>query len=245
MKNLKLIEPSSLKNKLEVIKTKGVFKKFEKFVRNQFGKKVGSLEHRGLQFGVADSGHEIEIHYLTDSTSQIRFVLTFRKSEGKQALDTAIIDLIVEEAGKPYGKMITYDFEKEEFAITHSEEIQEDAESAWLDRETKGKAIFEYIEEDAEVISTQGIFDFCLPGGYKWCGQGCGYATGGGNLKNKIDGCCKIHDDCYRTYKTNRCENCDRTLMGCVMYYSNYVTDPAAAEAIWAVFNTKCNLIIV
>src|SRR5690625_3178848 len=50
-------------------------------------------------------------------------------------------------------------------------------------------------------VSTRGIFDFCLPGGYKYCGKSCGGKkacnANSPNGINGLDNCCKTHDCCY------------------------------------------------
>lgn len=56
----------------------------------------------------------------------------------------------------------------------------------------------------------------CLPGGYQHCGGNCGNTGdhGGGKTINYTDGCCKLHDDCYRS-GIKKCK-CDAMLIQCV-----------------------------
>jgi hypothetical protein len=95
-------------------------------------------------------------------------------------------------------------------------------------------------------IGIQSIFDFCLAGGYQYCGKRCGNCKGcdgGGSFKNKVDGCCYVHDECYKTHKTKRCKNCDWALVNCVQAAPNYKEGPVAADSITAFFSTKCGYI--
>jgi len=51
---------------------------------------------------------------------------------------------------------------------------------------------------------------------YEHCGKDCGVwgSMGGGKLVNRIDGCCAIHDDCYKNNRRQRfC--CDKYLLSC------------------------------
>ncbi|WP_242035091.1 phospholipase A2 family protein [Mesobacillus harenae] len=51
---------------------------------------------------------------------------------------------------------------------------------------------------------------FCIPG-YRWCGPGCG---GPGAPTNSVDGCCKIHDECYRRF--GPAGGCDQVFLNCL-----------------------------
>lgn len=95
-------------------------------------------------------------------------------------------------------------------------------------------------EETEETITVQAPWDGCMPGGYFWCGRGCGYQTGSTLIKNKIDGCCLNHDYCYTQYSTNRCTNCDNALVSCVQYPTNRIQDPTTADYIKTWFNFVC-----
>jgi hypothetical protein len=55
----------------------------------------------------------------------------------------------------------------------------------------------------------------CLYG--NWCGPGCGH----GKPKDRVDECCKVHDECYRDHGYFYC-NCDRELAACVRSYPFY-----------------------
>ncbi len=58
--------------------------------------------------------------------------------------------------------------------------------------------------------------DFCLPGGYRYCGPGC---SGPGAPINYVDSCCKMHDDCVARHGSN-CR-CDKQLIECVQRKTN------------------------
>ncbi|WP_102346380.1 phospholipase [Bacillus sp. Marseille-P3661] len=51
----------------------------------------------------------------------------------------------------------------------------------------------------------------CIFPGYRWCGPGC---SGPGAPINDVDGCCKIHDKCLRTRKS-QCQ-CDQEFLECL-----------------------------
>ena len=82
-------------------------------------------------------------------------------------------------------------------------------------------------------LTAQGVFDFCLPGGYQHCGKGCGSfkgaVGGGGTPINATDRCCRTHDKCYSSTRKNRC--CDKDLVNCVAEHKT-----AAANTIRYVF---------
>ncbi|WP_077320050.1 hypothetical protein [Virgibacillus proomii] len=58
--------------------------------------------------------------------------------------------------------------------------------------------------------------NFCVPGGYKHCGPGCGDGLkyGGGTPKNQLDKCCRAHDRCWKSFGSwDAC--CDLRLVVC------------------------------
>ena len=50
----------------------------------------------------------------------------------------------------------------------------------------------------------------CYPG-YNWCGPGC---SGPGAPTNRVDSCCKKHDECYEQYGPTK--RCDEMLLRCL-----------------------------
>lgn len=71
------------------------------------------------------------------------------------------------------------------------------------------------------MVGTEGFQYFCLYWDargirYQHCGRGCGVSGpyGGGKLVNRIDGCCAIHDDCWKNKRRTR-NCCDKYLVKC------------------------------
>ncbi|MEH7052845.1 hypothetical protein [Bacillus pseudomycoides] len=239
--NFQLIEAKSLNGKLQVVEENKVFKELQGYLKAEFGKEVTILEHKGIEYDILnDRAEKAEVHYLLDTNSNIRLLFGLATNKEGKTFETATVDMIVEENGHHYIKMVSYDVETKQFVVTYSEKIQQDVEAAWVNMLSTGDRPFEALKAEPEMYKAKGFFDFCLPGGYKWCGQGCGKATGGGALKNKIDGCCFIHDDCYDKYSSNRCANWDKSFVSCISNRTNYATDPATASAIIIFFQTKC-----
>lgn len=58
---------------------------------------------------------------------------------------------------------------------------------------------------------------FCIFPGYKWCGPGC---SGPGNPINDVDACCKAHDECLNSGRS-QCE-CDREFRNCLRPKINF-----------------------
>ncbi|MGN5653912.1 hypothetical protein [Bacillus sp. Brlt_9] len=89
-------------------------------------------------------------------------------------------------------------------------------------------------------IRANSLIDFCIHDQYgikyNHCGRRCGDGTdaidGGGELINKIDGCCRNHDSCYGSDRNNRC--CDKELVNCV--YQNRNEDYSTYLQILACF---------
>ena len=76
---------------------------------------------------------------------------------------------------------------------------------------------------------------------YQHCGKQCGVfgKYGGGKLVNRIDGCCAIHDDCYKNKRrTKVC--CDKALIKCAK--NSMWDDYDAYLAIKAYFNVSAQL---
>ncbi|QAS54812.1 hypothetical protein [Halobacillus litoralis] len=103
------------------------------------------------------------------------------------------------------------------------------------------KLRFDALKNNTNEVSTQALWDGCMPGGYFWCGGGCGYQTGSSAIKNKIDGCCLNHDYCYANHSTARCLNCDEDLHACVTNPINRADDPTTADYIATYFEWHCS----
>jgi hypothetical protein len=127
------------------------------------------------------------------------------------------------------------------YETPYNEELkQEYSEMLQADNELPNDPSY---NKEADRVNVMSVFDFCLAGGYKWCGKGCGYATGGGTPINGVDRCCKTHDDCYKNYSSDRCSRCDNPLIQCISPYK--WSNAIAYGAIFTFFNSKCNLVIV
>lgn len=68
-------------------------------------------------------------------------------------------------------------------------------------------------------VGTEAWYSGCLPGGYRWCGEGCGGSIACNSSThgvNSLDACCKNHDCCYARNgaKHPNCY-CDRILCNC------------------------------
>ena len=74
----------------------------------------------------------------------------------------------------------------------------------------------EHFEPFSTVKSESWGISFCLAGGYKHCGPGCGdgLSYGGGAPYNAIDTCCRAHDRCWSVFGSgDAC--CDKILVDC------------------------------
>lgn len=70
-----------------------------------------------------------------------------------------------------------------------------------------------------EEVKTAAWYSGCMPGGYMWCGEGCGGSSAcksTAGAVNSLDFCCKSHDCCYHTYGVSY-KNClcDSNLCDC------------------------------
>jgi len=114
-----------------------------------------------------------------------------------------------------------------EFAGFDEGEVQ--SEQNLPDNPAYEKGKFNYDSD----LTAQGVFDFCLAGGYQHCGKGCGSFKGaiggGGTPINATDRCCRTHDKCYSSTRKNRC--CDKDLINCIAGHKT-----AAATTISYVF---------
>lgn len=93
-----------------------------------------------------------------------------------------------------------------------------------------------------EQIKPAAWYSGCLPGGYMWCGEGCGgypacrNSTNPGS--NSLDTCCKQHDCCYGTrgVKWKNCY-CDSILCQCALDVGNR---PIATPVVLAAMCFSC-----
>ncbi|WP_152657059.1 hypothetical protein [Oceanobacillus sp. CFH 90083] len=206
---------------------------------------LNDLAVQSYAYDFAGTGNEIFIAKTTKLfiEDHLNIVVT----EGvydDSTIEVVVGDKLAEEEGEVVFK--EYEFIENEVVLVeetaYTEQLQKEiAEAAAEDGLLPNEA--SYVPgETAVQIQPQGVFDFCLPGGYKWCGKGCGYQTGGGTPANGVDRCCKTHDDCYRKNKSSRCSKCDRPLINCVKKQKG---NNIAKSSIYAFFTAKCNFIIV
>jgi hypothetical protein len=246
--NMKLIHPGLLEKKVSLLKGRELFQKVKSFLKEEFKKDFSSFNYEGISYDLYLETHtnKAEIYLLEDNNSLVSSIFTVIEDPNGNILEMVRINTIVgDEVTTIFD--INYDFTDKTFTVDEVERIEEPIQTVWETiTERNHSGLIEHLKENT--ISTQSFGDFCMPGGYQYCGQECGTngsAGGGGPIYNKVDGCCYIHDDCYRRNKTNRCAACDRALINCVSNWNNYKTDPYTASAIIAFFQTKCNMIIV
>jgi hypothetical protein len=244
VKNMGLIPESNLEKRALLFETKKTFQNIKKFIKDIFGKKVVFSEHQGLQFGIEFVNTKAEVHLLDDPANLVSLsYATLTSEDGHISFEQAYFQVVVQENNQTVIKKVKYNTDNKKIEIYDSEAIDGTLAAAWsvIDERNK-KGILEDL-----AISPQAFGDFCLPGGYQYCGQKCGScgsctAGGGGPLKNAVDGCCYIHDKCYAKYSSNRCANCDWALVDCVN--NNRSQDPIAADAVALFFMLKCGWVI-
>lgn len=70
-----------------------------------------------------------------------------------------------------------------------------------------------------DTVNTEAWYSGCLPGGYIWCGEGCGGSAACTSTKagiNTLDNCCKTHDCCYHKRGVSHPDcTCDAPLCSC------------------------------
>ncbi|HHY71967.1 MAG TPA: hypothetical protein GX497_01825 [Bacillus bacterium] len=246
IKNIKLIKPNALNSKISMLETKKLFQDVKEFLKKELNKDLVNFEHQGISFDVnLESNEKVEIHVLEDSRSLVSLIFGLISRPDGKTLETARLSVVVEDS-KTTILDINYEQATKKFVVG-TEFVEDTIENTWKTIKEKNRSgLIEDLETDP--IKAQDFGDTCLPGGYQYCGQQCGTngsAGGGGPIYNKVDGCCYIHDECYKKHKTNRCSNCDQALVDCVNTWNNYKEGPVAATSISSFFIAKCGFIIV
>lgn len=138
--------------------------------------------------------------------------------------DLLIIDVV---KGK---KVLTYVFEEGKLLLDNEIEYEGNFLDDAIDLEQIN------VEEHQDVVAQNFPFPFCLTGGYRHCGPGCGdgLSKGGGTPINLVDSCCRAHDRCWSTFGSgDAC--CDKNLVNCAK--GNRSSAPVAADLIVSWFN--------
>ncbi|MCC2251466.1 MAG: hypothetical protein ACQEWU_03030 [Bacillota bacterium] len=240
-KYLSGMELSQVKEKtLNKEKVKSLFDEFSKDLNVTYD----DLKIQSYSYDFVGTGNEIFIANTTKLFIENKFniVVTEGIYEGEK-VEVVLGDKVAKENGEVLFK--EYGFVDNDVVITEETPYTNQLEKEVQDAIAEDKLLPDqtsYVPGTAaEKIQPKGLFDFCLPGGYKWCGKGCGYQTGGGKPINGVDRCCRTHDNCYGAFKTNRCSKCDRPLIDCVLRQKG---NNVAKSAIYSYFYGKCNLII-
>ncbi|WP_050801627.1 hypothetical protein [Ornithinibacillus scapharcae] len=228
-----------------------MFQKTKSFLKEELNKNLSSFNYEGISYDLDLETHtnKAETYLLEDSDSFVSLIFTVTADQNGNFSEMVRSNVVVENEKATTILDIRYDILSQSFIVDVGEVIEEPAHTVWETiKERNYSGLIEQLKEKDGSIETQAFGDFCLPGGYQYCGQACGTngsAGGGGPIYNKIDGCCYIHDDCYRRNKTNRCSACDLDLISCVNTWNNFKEGPVAATAITTFFNAKCNSIII
>ncbi|MGM0941279.1 MAG: hypothetical protein ACQEWU_09995 [Bacillota bacterium] len=252
IKNMSIIPQPTLEKNFQLLKTKELFQKVKDFIKNTFDKEAIFSEIEGLCFDMEGSNTKAELYILDDSMNFVSLSYGLLKDEDDYFFERVRFQVVIQENGETVIKKVLYNQETKNFEINTSELINGNSEVAWSIINKRNKTgLLEELKSDQdavnEKIEVKGIFDFCLPGGYQYCGKGCGNCSGcsgGGSLKNKIDGCCFVHDDCYKKHHSDRCDRCDWALVSCVQNDNSYKEGPIAADSITLFFSQKCGYVI-
>lgn len=258
IRNMGIIPQSDLKKFFLELETQELFQNVKEFIKDEFGKEVVFSEHEGLNFiiehlntNAENPNTNAEIHLLDDPTNLVSLSYGLLTNEDGRYYQQAKFQVVIQENSQTVIKKAAYSHKTKMIEIYTSETIEGDTATAWAVIDKRNKTgLLEDLKKDANAVNAgikaQGIFDFCLAGGYQYCGKGCGSCSGcdgGGDILNKVDGCCYVHDDCYRRYSTNRCANCDWALVHCVNVDANKKEGPVAADAITLYFTEKCGYV--
>jgi hypothetical protein len=225
-------EKSSVRNALvEKLQSKGIIEQLQKVVPFN----VEDLEFTfGYNFTQPDFEEEKLIHVniaAVRANDQVQVKNIVIKDENQQPkAESIIIDVIKGD------KVETYMLEDNELVKTEEFSYDGNFLEAALDRNQI------HNEDYQGVVEKDFLFPFCLAGGYKFCGPGCGdgLTYGGGTPINAIDSCCRAHDRCYSVFGYgDHC--CDQTIDNCAK--ANRSVAPTAADLIITAFHisgTSC-----
>ncbi|MBM7715383.1 hypothetical protein JOC94_002370 [Bacillus thermophilus] len=238
-----------LENRMSFIDSRSLFQEIKVAIKNYIQKEFVFTEHKGIHYEI-ENKTKVELHLLNDSNSLVSLtygVLTF---EDGRILDYAKALLVKQEGEQSIIKQLEFKQDTKTFEITNYEKVEDSQIVAWssIMERNNNDGLLKELETAGQTIGTQAFGDFCLPGGYQYCGKKCGNcktctAGGGGAIKNKVDGCCYIHDECYKKHSTKRCANCDRALISCVSNPINHREGPIAADAVALFFMGKCGYV--
>lgn len=241
-----IIPQANFEEKVVSLKDRDLFQEVNQFLKVAFGKDVTYTEYNGLHFEIENPNAKSELHILDDPANFVSLSYGLSESEDGRTYEQARFQVVEQEEDRSVIRSFVYNQDTKKFKAFDTEYVEGDLTVAWtLNNERKKTGVLEDLKKEADGIEAQGFGDFCLPGGYQYCGQKCGScksctAGGGGAIKNKVDGCCHIHDYCYSQNSTNRCTKCDKSLVNCVTYSTNYREGPIAADAIEIFFTAKC-----
>ncbi|MFD0768951.1 hypothetical protein ACFQZ1_08515 [Bacillus sp. CGMCC 1.60114] len=214
----------------------------------KFNEIVESLQ-KVVKFGKDEL--EMKLVYIFDTRSYLDGALTTGKITVVRAAERIQIRHIVltEKNGKVVGEDYTIDTINEKGGLTvfgYNKELEEVASSTHGGYEFLETSVNEELIDNKEFAPFSTVKEegwgipFCLAGGYKHCGPGCGdgLTFGGGTPINAIDYCCRSHDRCWSQFGENdAC--CDKNLVSCAK--ANRSAGPVASDLIVAWFSSNAN----
>ncbi|WP_341302192.1 hypothetical protein MHB44_07400 [Lysinibacillus sp. FSL H8-0500] len=153
---------------------------------------------------------------------QIKNILIKDQNHNKKG-ESLIIDIVNGE------NVITYVFEEGKLRLNSKIKFEGNFLDATIDLEQADN------DQYQGVVAKDFPFPFCLAGGYKHCGPGCGdgLSKGGGTPINSIDACCRAHDRCWSAFG-NGDACCDKALVDCTQ--ANRWDGPVATDLIYHYF---------
>lgn len=239
--DVKLIKREELKDrKTKLIKSQ-LFNKLNVYLTKHFNKTLENLSSKGIVFGTDLDSSLFRVQFFEDHDVFVNLLVTTVNRANEESEIYVRLNVVEEGDENTILWDLLYNVNKDEFDLQEKEYFQKPVYDVW-------ESIVDSSDTDIKEMTTESFVkprafgDFCMPGKYQYCGKECGKRGkyGGGKIKNNIDGCCFIHDECYFKNKTNRCINCDIDLMTCVTNPKNYKKAPATAAAIYSYFNNKC-----